>query len=699
MKNRNIAFVASILSILFFSTSFHVRGDEAIEEHDIVVYGGTSAAVISAVQAKKMGKSVIVVSPDKHLGGLTSGGLGYTDSGNTATVGGLSREFYQRVYQAYQLPENWRWQKDSEYTSQGQGTRAMVHEEKTMWTFEPHIAERIFDQWIKEMDVPVVRNAWLDRDKGVQKQGTTIVSITTLCGKTFKGKAFIDATYEGDLMATAGVDYHVGRESNDVYGETWNGNQVGILHHGHWFKSPVDPYVIPGDPSSGRLKYIDDSEPGRRGDGDHRVQAYCFRMCLTDHPENRVPFAKPEGYNPNDYELSARIYATGWDETFDKFDDIPNRKTDTNNHGPFSTDFIGMNYDYPEASYGRRREIIAEHEHYQKGLMYFLSNDERVPESVRERMNRWGLAKDEFVDNGHWPHQLYIREARRMIGEYVTTEHDCMASRRCPKPVGIGSYAIDSHNVRRYIKEDGFVQNEGDIGVSPRGPYGIDFGSLVPKQEQCTNLVVPVCVSSSHIAFGSIRMEPVFMILAQSAATAAAMAIDENIPVQQLDYEKLQERLVADGQRLEYLITGPYGVAQKSLPGYVLDDFDAELVGAWNGGGLARYVGIGYMHDANLDKGKMKATFRFENLTPGSYDVRLSYSPNANRASNTPVDIVAKNTSVRKKVNQKEKPPIDDLFVSLGTYEFGNTATVVVSNEDTDGHVIVDAVQLLERKP
>ena len=290
--------------------------------------------------------------------------------------------------------------------------------------------------------------------------------------------------------------------------------------------------------------------PGRKGDGDHRIQAYCYRMCLSNHPDNRVPFPRPDGYDSTQYELLARVYAAGWDGTFNKFDPIPNRKTDTNNHGPFSTDNIGMNYDYPEASYERRQEILAEHQVYQKGLMYFLQNDPRVPEDVREKMSQWGLAKDEFTDNGNWPHQIYVREARRMIGEYVMTEHDVLSKREVPEPVGMGSYTVDSHNVQRYVKPDGYVQNEGDIGVKTPKPYSISYRSLIPKEEECENLLVPVAVSSSHIAYGSIRMEPVFMILGQSAATAASLAIQNEIAVQDLPYETLQERLLADGQVL-----------------------------------------------------------------------------------------------------------------------------------------------------
>lgn len=541
-----------IRSGLFFILILWIFGCTMQNRYDIVIYGGTSAAVIAAVQAKKMGKSVIMVSPDRHLGGLTGSGLGFTDSGNVGSIGGLSREFYHRIYLEYEKDEAWRWQDRSEYNNQGQGTKAILHDDRTMWIFEPHVAEKVFEDWISEYKIPVVREAYLDREYGVEKKGTRIVAITTLDGKTYEGKMFIDATYEGDLMAATGVSYHIGRESNKVYGETWNGNQFGLKQHGHYFKAPVDPYKIAGHPQSGLLKYIENSGEGVNGEGDSRIQAYCYRMCLTDHPENRVSFTRPANYNPEDYELLHRVFETGWRETFHKFDPIPNRKTDTNNHGPFSTDFIGMNYEYPEASYERRREILQEHYEYQMGWFYYIANDPKVPEDVRIPMSRWGLAKDEFTDNGHWPHQIYVREARRMIGEYVTTEHECLGTRQPPHPVGMGSYSLDSHNVRRLVTSEGFVQNEGDVGVHPKHPYGIDYGSLIPKADECTNLLVPVCLSCSHTAFGSIRMEPVFMLLGQSAATAAALAVDAKTDVQQVDYSQLRERLLADQQRLEY---------------------------------------------------------------------------------------------------------------------------------------------------
>jgi len=522
------------------------------QQADIIIYGGTSAAITAAVQAKRMGKSVIVVSPDKHLGGLSSGGLGFTDSGDKSVIGGLSREFYQHVWTHYNQAESWEWQKKSEYGNKGQGTPAMDGKERTMWIFEPHVAEAVFDNWVKECEIVLHRDEWLDRVHGVEMCGDRIVSMTTLSGNKYIGKAFIDATYEGDLLAAAGVSYHVGREGNSVYNEEWNGIQVGTLHHGHHFgEMEISPYVVPGDPASGVLPRISIEDPGKKGEGDDRVQAYCFRMCLTDHPDNRIPFAKPDGYDVDQYELLVRVFEAGWREAFNKFDPIPNRKTDTNNHGPFSTDNIGMNYDYPEATYERRLEIIKEHESYQKGLLYFLANDGRVPEEIRTRMSEWGLAADEFNDNGNWPHQLYIREARRMIGDYVVTENDVLLKREVPEPVGMGSYTMDSHNVQRYITPDGFVQNEGDIGVHPDRPYQISYGSLVPKRGECSNLLVPVCLSSSHIAFGSIRMEPVFMILGQSAATAAALSIDKECSVQDVSYDDLRVQLISDGQRLQ----------------------------------------------------------------------------------------------------------------------------------------------------
>jgi len=676
-------------------------------EYDLVIYGGTSAAVTSAVQAKRMGKTVVIVCPDKHLGGLSAGGLGFTDTGNKAVIGGLAREFYHRVWKHYDTEAAWKWQKKSEYGGKGQGTSAIDGTQRTQWIFEPHVAELVFEDLVKENSIPVQRDEWLNRETGVKLTEGRIASITMLSGKTYSGKMFIDATYEGDLLAAAGCDYHVGREAKSVYNEEWNGIQTGVLHHKHHFgavKTKISPYVILGDKASGLLPRISAHPPGEYGAGDKRVQAYCYRMCLTNHEPNRVPFPKPEGYDAKQYELLLRVFAAGWRETFEKFDPIPNHKTDTNNHGPFSTDNIGMNYDYPEATYERRREILREHVTYQQGWLYFIANDPRVPDDVRSAMSNWGLAKDEFVDNGHWPHQIYVREARRLIGSFVMTENELLKKKPTPDSVGMGSYTIDSHNVQRYVTPDGYVQNEGDIGVGLRGPYEIAYGSLVPKREQCQNLLVPVCVSSSHIAFGSIRMEPVFMILGQSAATAAVMAIDANQAVQEVPYAKLKDQLLKDGQILEYASPvaandSPRGrVSIADLPGVVVDDGNAKLVGEWStSSSTGRYVGDSYRHEGHSAEGKHSARFVAQLPKTGVYEVRIAYSPNPNRATNVSVTVTFRGGTQRLTINQQKAPPIDGLFVSVGSFEFSDEApgSVEFSNAGTDGHVIIDAVQWL----
>ncbi|MEZ4895924.1 MAG: FAD-dependent oxidoreductase [Saprospiraceae bacterium] len=520
--------------------------------NDVVIYGGTAAAVTAAVQLKQMGLTVRIVCPEYHLGGMSSGGLGFTDTGNKAVIGGLARKFYQGIYDYYQRQETWQWQQPEEYGNRGQGTAAIDGDHRTMWIFEPHVAEQVFEDWIREYQIPVERGEFLDREYGVEIVNGSIRSLTMQSGKIFPGKVFIDATYEGDLMVSAGVSYHIGREANSVYQEHWNGVQKDVFHHGHHFDDlHISPYVIPGDPASGMLPRISSADPGENGSGDRRIQAYCFRTCLTKVAANRIAFVRPDHYDSTQYALLLRVYAAGWRETFEKFDAIPNAKTDVNNHGPFSFDNIGMNYDYPEASYERRAEIIREHEIYQQGLLYFLANDPRVPEEVRHEMQEWGLAKDEFTDHGHWPHQIYVREARRMVGVNVMTEHEILGTAPVHESIGMGSYTMDSHNTQRYITADGYVQNEGDVGVHPEQPYRIALGAILPKQDECTNLLVPVAVSSSHIAYGSIRMEPVFMILGQSAATVAGLAVKASCPVQEVPYAIIRGQLLRDGQVLE----------------------------------------------------------------------------------------------------------------------------------------------------
>jgi len=545
-----------LLVILFSGNQCKTGNNTDSYNADVIIYGCTSAAVTAAVQVVRMEQSVIIVSPDIHLGGMSSSGLGFTDTGNKEVIGGLAREFYHLIYEHYQKSESWKWQLKSEYGNRGQGSPAIDGEKRTQWIFEPHVAEEAFEKMIADNKITVFRDEWLDRETGVVKRKGQIRSIKTLSGKVFKGKIFIDATYEGDLMAAADVTYTTGREANSIYDEKWNGVQKGVFHHGHYFKDNIDPYKITGDPSSGLLPRISPESPGENGTGDNKIQAYCFRLCLTRNSDNKVPITMPEGYDSTQYELLVRLSEKRWDEFFNKYDPIPNLKTDVNNHGPFSYDNIGMNWDYPDASYERRNEIIQEHITYQKGLLYFTATDKRIPAEVREIMNEWGYSKDEFADNGYWPYNIYVREARRMIGEYVMTENDVLGKRDVPEPIGMGSYTMDSHNVQRYVTPEGFVQNEGDIGVHPDNPYQIDMGSILPREDECSNLLVPVCVSSSHIAFGSIRMEPVYMILGQSAATIACLAIENNTNIHKVDYEIIKEKLVTDGQILTYQVSG-----------------------------------------------------------------------------------------------------------------------------------------------
>jgi hypothetical protein len=531
----------------------------APERFDVVVYGGTSAGVVAAVQARHMGRSVVLLEPGTHLGGLSSGGLGNTDIGNKGAIGGLSRRFYERVAAHYARPEAWEHETREEYVertdigNQGHGKADPVAEETgvdTMWVFEPSVAEAIFRDMVEEAGVDIRFEHRLDLESGVVKESARIVSVRTVSGDTYEGRAFIDATYEGDLMAEAGVSYTVGREGNDVYGETLNGVQTRHAVH-HQFLAPVDPYLVPGDPESGLLPGIHEGGPGEEGAGDHRVQAYNFRMTLTDAPENRLPIPRPDGYDPQRYELLRRYIEAGHFDALSLNSPMPNRKTDVNNHGAFSSDHIGANYDYPEADHTTRERIFADHVSYVQGLWYFLQNDERLPAEVRESAGRWGLCRDEFLDNDHWPHQLYVREARRLVNDHVMTEHHCRGERRAEDSVGLAAYGMDSHNTQRYVA-DGQARNEGDVQVGVAGPYPVSYRSIVPRRGEATNLLVPVALAASHIAYGSIRMEPVFMILGQSAATAASLALDESGVVQDVPYPSLRERLLADDQILDW---------------------------------------------------------------------------------------------------------------------------------------------------
>ena len=520
---------------------------------DVIVYGGTSAAVTAAVQAARMGKHVGLISPTKHLGGLTSGGLGWTDVGNPIAVGGLSREFYRRVYAAYGDDSMWKsgpTKADFFAKAPGQRVKGVDTVNGVMWVFEPHVAEAVFESLLRDAAVTVVRDALLDPTPGgVIKEGGRITQIKTQNGDAYTASVFIDATYEGDLMARAGVRYFVGREANSTYGETVNGIQAAQALKNK-LPASVNAYKTRGDPSSGLLPGVNRDPGGVDGSEDPRIQAYCYRMCLTDVPANRIVIEKPEGYEPADYELLFRCVEAGQTNGFMKFDMMPNRKTDSNNGSGMSTDLVGGNYAYPEADYATRDKIALSHRRWQLGLLWSLQNNPRVPEKIRDQFRKWGLAKDEFVDNDHWPYQLYVREARRMIGAFVETEHELEDDAKVDRSIGMGVYAIDSHAVQRYADADGHVCNEGDVQIRLKKPYRIDYGCITPKEAECTNLLVPVCLSASHVAYGSIRMEPVFMVIGQSAGTAACLAIDGKTSVQGVPYDKLRQQLVADKQVL-----------------------------------------------------------------------------------------------------------------------------------------------------
>ena len=565
---KNTNFLVTVLFLLFNIKVFC----QSIQSYDIVVYGATSSGITAAIQSSRLGKKVLLIEPGHRIGGLTTGGLGQTDIGNKQAIGGISREFYQNIKSYYQKQENWIWQKRESYRDGGQTTSDSM--EDAMWTFEPSAALRVFKDMIKkEKEITLIYSQRLNRKSGVKKIEGKIVSIQMESGQIYQSKIFIDATYVGDLMAAAGVSYTVGRESNSQYGESLNGVQannvslalkktisMNAAHHN--FIEGVDPYIKNGDPKSGLLPFINHRKPGVDGAGDDKIQAYCYRMTLTNHPDNRIPFSKPSGYQEIEYELLFRNYeaAIGSHEKMYSYGDplvpwinskMPNRKTDTNNQKGFSTDFIGQNYLYPEALYEEREKIAERHKKYQQGLMWTLAYHPRIPAQVREIVSQWGTCKDEYEREDGWPSQLYIREARRMISEYVMTQRNCEKLELVEDAIGLAAYGMDSHHVQRYVDLNGYVKNEGNVEAHVVNPFPISYRCIVPKKSEVRNLLVPICLSASHIAFGSIRMEPVFMVLGQSAAIAAAMAIDNDWDLQYIPYDQLKLNLLKHKQILK----------------------------------------------------------------------------------------------------------------------------------------------------
>jgi len=519
---------------------------------DVVVYGGTSGGVTAAVQAARMGKSVILVAPYEHLGGMTSSGLGWTDLGNPKILGGLSREFYHRVYKHYQGDAAWNWQDRASFANKGQGAPGLDPKTELASVFEPKVAEKVFDEMVEEAGVKVVRGVFVDHRDGVVTEGNRIVELRTVGGPVLRGKVYVDASYEGDLMPGSGVSFVYGREANAAFDEQGNGN-TGVARKNQ-LPNGIDPYIVKGDPMSGLLPGVNTWLGGDKGDADHRLQAFCYRMVLTDVPGNRVMVDKPAGYDEADYEILFRAIEAGQRGGFFKLSPMPNRKTDSNNTGGISTDYIGMNYgndwNWATLTPDERYDLALKHRDWQLGLIWTLQNHPRVPERIREAYAPWGLARDEFTDNGNWPYHLYVREGRRMRSDFVMTENHCKRKLPVDDPIGLGAYTLDSHNTQRVIA-NGMVKNEGDIQTYLGGKaYGISYRAIVPKAGECENLLVPWALSATHIAFGSIRMEPVFMITGQSAAVAGCMAIDRGIAVQDVPYDALRAELDKLGQVL-----------------------------------------------------------------------------------------------------------------------------------------------------
>lgn len=523
--SRTLILMMSIITTLTWS-GCHFSGNRSMSHQvDVLVYGGTSAGVMAAYTAKQEGKSVLLIEPGRNLGGLSSGGLGATDIGRQEAITGLSRDYYLRLGQKYGLDE-------------------------VAWHFEPKVAEEVFNDYIRESGVEVLFDYHV---VSVAKKGTAIRTITLKDyehGKedlTVGAKVFIDCSYEGDLMALADVSYTTGREANSQYGETWNGVQISKDNQ---VPPGIDPYVIPGDSTSGLIWGVSQEPVAETGSGDHKVQAYCYRLCMTTDPENMIPVTMPDNYDPAHYEVLRRIIqqrdSMQWVQRiyqlYLRIIDMPNNKTDINNKGGFSLSMAGANWEYPEADYWRRKEIAKMIEDYNRGIIYFLGHDPAVPEHVKEQMLQYGWPKDEFVDNNHFPHQLYIREARRMIGEMVMTEHHCMSRELIEDGIARGSYNMDSHNCDRHVI-NGMVVNEGDVQIRLPKPYDISYRAILPLREECSNLLVPVCLSASHIAYGSIRMEPVFMMLGQAAGLAASVALNDDIALHEVDAKILQESL------------------------------------------------------------------------------------------------------------------------------------------------------------
>ena len=640
----------------------------AVVNADICVYGGTSGGVIAAVAAARLGKKVALVCVNHHVGGLTASGLGVTDKGNAASIGGLAAEFYLRVGRAY-------------------GSTNPVY------YFEPHVAEQTFLQMLAEAGVTVYTNQILE---SAAMSNLVIAQITMTDGTIYRAKEFIDTTYEGDLMAAAGVSYTWGREGTDVYGESLAGVHVNSITY------PCDPYVIPGNPASGLLPLIQTNSPGSTGQGDRRMQTYNFRLCLTQNPTNQIPITAPANYSEATYELlhryiNAYVAVNGsvpLNRLIDVQTIIPNQKTDINAYADVSTDFIGYNYTYPTNTYAGRQLIYQQHKDYTAGLLYYLGHSTNVPLNVRTNMLSWGYAKDEFQDNGGWPYLMYIREARRMVSDYVMLQQDAQALRAATDSVALASYTLDCHPAAR-LAVNGVAVWEGAIGISVPYPYPVSYRSIIPKLGECQNLFSTFALSASHVGFASIRMEPVFMMTSQSAGTAAAFAIDDNVPVQQVNYQKLAAQLLADGQILTWgsaqsVSTNGIIMTVNTTPGVTASS--GWSTGA-NTGGWPLPNGT-YWYDSNTSSGQF-VRFNPTIATNGYYDVYIWWVYASNRAINAPVIIASANTTNTVYLNEQINCTDWVKIASSNYFNVGTSGGVTITNNGANGYVIANAVRFM----
>ena len=671
------------LTILVLGVApFRLAQAAEVDQANVVIYAATPAGITAAISASRLGKTVRLLEPGRFLGGMVTGGLGATDAGNRLAIGGISRDFFRRVHDHYA-------------TTFGADS-AQVKDCSDGFKFEPHVADLVFRQMLAEAKVEVIFGKAIDR---VEVQGGKIATIRTADGTTYAGSVFIDASYEGDLMALAKVPAVIGRESSETYHESIAGVQA---------RSPAHQWsvAVPGRNDAKQLLALIQAGPaGPAGSGDAKTQSYNYRLCMTDRPANQVPFPKPVGYDPARYELLARYLSIKPGVKVGQLMNpvrVPNGKTDTNNNGPISTDHIGGNWDYPLGDSRTRQAIEADHIAYVQGFCYFLANDPRVPAALHDEMSHWGLARDEFVSNNHWPHQLYVREARRMLGAFVMTQTDIMTDRTKADSVGLGSYNTDSHHVQRTVQPDGSVLNEGDFQVRTQ-PYAIAYRCLIPRAQDITNLFVPVCVSASHVAYGTIRMEPVYMILGEASGAAASLAIDGKSSVQDVDVSQLQTILKSRGGILSPDKLAPIANANSldpaRLEGIVVDDTQATMTGDWQASSVVGpYVGAGYQHDGGAANGRFRARFVPDLPRAGRYEVRLFATPSSNRATNAPVLIHSTASDQTIRVDFRSPNPAGKALI-LGIYPFeaGRAGFVEVGNEAANGHVVIDAVQFVPR--